>query len=293
MVIAMKYFGVSSCPYCRKRVNLIRSWSLKRQGEYQGPRCGGISNIFLSPLIYVFALLAIFGGGAVYFFHKFILDDISLSTLGQVLIPFAVFFLLSLFMVNLEKPVIKKVPRGEAERKKAGRSTMEDRRMSPAAPAKQQEQLFFQAEEYLPKGEYRTGSLPKVQSGENRNLPAYSQKPAYQEDLEKTSVVEVPVQRPQRPAPSPAVRTGQSASQRAPQQRGQRPQRTAQSAASSSGRAGSPAAVQSVSQAAKPAAASSHTVTSVQIPSVNDDFFAKYDDPNYVERRLQEINEGK
>lgn len=98
----MKYFGISSCPYCKKRVNLIRSWSLKRQGEYRCPRCGGISNIFLSPLIYVFALLAVFAGGASYFFHKFILNDISLSTLVQVMIPFAVFFLLSLFMVNLE-----------------------------------------------------------------------------------------------------------------------------------------------------------------------------------------------
>ena len=76
----MKYFGVASCPYCKKRVNLLRTWSLKRQGEYQCPRCSGISNIFLSPLIYVFALLAVFSGGAVYFVHNFILDDISLST---------------------------------------------------------------------------------------------------------------------------------------------------------------------------------------------------------------------
>ena len=68
----MQYFGVPKCPYCKKRVNFIRTWSLKRQGEYQCPRCGGISNIFLSPLVYVFALLAVFSGAAVYFFHKFI-----------------------------------------------------------------------------------------------------------------------------------------------------------------------------------------------------------------------------
>ncbi len=106
----MKYFGVPTCPYCKKRVNLIRTWSLKRQGEYKCPRCGGISNIFLSPLIYVFALLAIFASGALYFFHKFILDDITLSIVIQVIIPFAVFFLLSLFMVYLAKPVIKRCP---------------------------------------------------------------------------------------------------------------------------------------------------------------------------------------
>ena len=55
----MQYFGVPRCPYCKKRVNLIRTWSLKRQGEYRCPRCGGISNIFLSPLVYVFALLEV------------------------------------------------------------------------------------------------------------------------------------------------------------------------------------------------------------------------------------------
>ena len=47
--VSMQYFGVPRCPYCKKRVNLIRTWSLKRQGEYRCPRCGGISNIFLSP----------------------------------------------------------------------------------------------------------------------------------------------------------------------------------------------------------------------------------------------------
>ena len=93
----MQYFGVPICPYCKKRVNLIRTWSLKRQGEYKCPRCGGISNIYLSPLIYVFAVIAIFAGGAIYFFHKFILDDVSLSTVLQVIIPFIVFFLCLLY----------------------------------------------------------------------------------------------------------------------------------------------------------------------------------------------------
>src|SRR5699024_4101087 len=107
----MQYFGVPRCPYCKKRVNLIRTWSLKRQGEYQCPRCGGISNVFLSPLIYVLALLAVFSSGAIYFFHKFVLDDVDLTTCLQVAIPFAAFFLLSLFMVYLAKPVIKRVSR--------------------------------------------------------------------------------------------------------------------------------------------------------------------------------------
>ncbi len=291
----MKYFGISACPYCKKRVNLIRSWSLKRQGEYQCPRCGGISNIFLSPLIYVFALLAIFAGGAVYFFHKFILDDISLSTLGQVLTPFAVFFLLSLFMVNLEKPVIKKVPRGETGRKKVGRSSLEDRRMpGPAAGSPvQKEQLSFRGEEYLPKGEYRTGPLPQMEGGHDQRLPARTQKPAYQEDLEKTSVVEVPISRPQRPAPTPEMRTRQPAPQAAPRQTAARPQRTVRNSSTPAAGPTQPAPVRQQAPQAVKTAPSSHVVTSVEIPSVNDDFFAKYDDPSYVERRLQEIKEGK
>ena len=129
----MRYFGIPTCPYCKKRVNLIRTWSLKRQGEYRCPRCGGIANIYLSPLVFVFALIAVFAGVAIYFFHKFILDDIALDTCLQVLVPFALFFLLSLFMVYLEKPVIKKVPREQVDKKRRPKGqTFESRRMPPA-----------------------------------------------------------------------------------------------------------------------------------------------------------------
>ncbi len=110
----MQYFGVPICPYCKKRVNLIRTWRLKREGEYKCPRCGGISNVYLSPLIYVFAAVAIFAGICIYFFHKFVLDDIGLFTCLYVFIPFVGFFLLSLFTVYLRRPVIKRVqPREE------------------------------------------------------------------------------------------------------------------------------------------------------------------------------------
>lgn len=107
----MRYFGVPTCPYCKKRVNLIRTWRLKREGEYKCPRCGGISNIYLSPLVYVFSVLAICAGICIYFFHKFVLDDIELYTCVYIFIPFAIFYLLSLFTVYLERPVIKRVQR--------------------------------------------------------------------------------------------------------------------------------------------------------------------------------------
>ena len=144
----MQYFGVPKCPYCKKRVNFIRTWSLKRQGEYQCPRCGGISNIFLSPLVYVFALLAVFSGAAVYFFHKFILDDVDLTTVFQVILPFAVFFLLSLFLVYLAKPVIKRVPREEQGKKARPQPTAEDRR---AAVSSSTGRIYADQGDYLPR----------------------------------------------------------------------------------------------------------------------------------------------
>ena len=82
-------------------VNLVRTWKLKREGEYKCPlrrhfECD------LSPLVYVFSVLAICAGVCIYFFHKFVLDDIGLFICLYVFIPFALFFLLSLFTVYLK-----------------------------------------------------------------------------------------------------------------------------------------------------------------------------------------------
>ena len=52
-----------------------------------------------------------------------------------------------------------------------------------------------------------------------------------------------------------------------------------------------------VRQPARPAAntqpprRASHVVRSVEIPDFSEDFFKKYDDPAYVERRLKELEE--
>lgn len=151
----MHYFGVPTCPYCKKRVNLIRTWSLKRQGEYQCPRCGGISNIFLSPLVYVLALLAVFAGGAMYFFHKFVLDDIALETAIYVFVPFALFFLFSLFMVYLEKPVIKKVSKEEYQKKRRIRSAVDGSAGTVSRP--DERRGYHEEDDYVPRGSYRPG----------------------------------------------------------------------------------------------------------------------------------------
>jgi len=171
----MRYFGVPTCPYCKKRVNLIRTWSLKRQGEYQCPRCGGISNIFLSPLVYVLALLAVFAGGAMYFFHKFVLDDITLGTAVYVFIPFAAFFLFSLFMVYLEKPVIKKVSKEEYEKKRRIRSAVEG--SAGAVPRTDARRGYYEDDDYISRGSNRfgpEGPAPEPQHQSVVNQAAFS-----------------------------------------------------------------------------------------------------------------------
>ena len=288
----MQYFGVPKCPYCKKRVNFIRTWSLKRQGEYQCPRCGGISNIFLSPLVYVFALLAVFSGAAVYFFHKFILDDVDLTTVFQVILPFAVFFLLSLFLVYLAKPVIKRVPREEQGKKARPQPTAEDRR---AAVSSSTGRIYADQGDYLPPVDYRTGPVPqqpqpaaqqvaaqgearrprpaqpsqetqaRVSSAPRPSAPAAAQRPAPQ----RQAPAPRPAAAPQREAPRPAPRPAESAP--APQPARQQPARPAANT--------------------QPPRRASHVVRSVEIPDFSEDFFKKYDDPAYVERRLKELEE--
>lgn len=213
----MRYFGVPTCPYCKKRVNLIRTWSLKRQGEYLCPRCGGASNIYLSPLIYVLALLAVFSSGVLYFFHKYVLDDITLETGIYVFLPFAGFFLFSLFMVYLEKPVIKKVSRAEYEKR---------RRFRPAsgetpAPARSRED-YFDDNDYAPRGA-RPGPASRQEDPGNSgvvNQQAFyrARQQAEMENTQKSQRVRLPDQ----------ARPPQSSQRPRPQQF-QQPQPSAQS----------------------------------------------------------------
>ena len=324
----MQYFGVPTCPYCKKRVNLIRTWSLKRQGEYRCPRCGGISNIYLSPLVYVFALVAVFAGVAIYFFHKFILDDITLTTGIQVVIPFAVFFLLSLFMVYLAKPVIKKVPRAQVDRKRRNKGNFEERRM-PAGRQGQTGQIFYDGEDYQPHTNYRAGPMPQEQGDEDMKIvePRES-RPAYGETSVQRTVVAAP--REEIASQRPRVQAGAShtpaAAPRAPQRQtvqSQAPARPVQPAAQAAAPVKPAAAVSSAQPAARPRAAApvqaqapaaprqaaaapvqraaqpavqtaapakpSAQQPRAEQPKAQDDFFAKYDDPEYINRRLAEL----
>lgn len=382
----MQYFGVPRCPYCKKRVNLIRTWSLKRQGEYQCPRCGGISNIYLSPLIYVFALLAVFSAGAVYFFHKFILNDVDLTTCFQVILPFVVFFLLSLFMVYLAKPVIKRVSREESGKKGKKRPAADARRAG--VNSGNTGHIYADQEDYLPQNDYRTGPFPQERPvnapapqavSENAQPTAVMASPAAQRrmaaqntaahrgarrpaaaqnsqtqsrvspmkgetsTMPRTQGAAQPNHAAARPTPSGgtasmpraqgAAQSNHAAARPAPSggtasipraQGAAQPNHAAARPAPSGGTAPMPRAqsgaqpsrasrpaqqpVAPVTPRREPAARpqtqqpsrrtsipeprqASHVVSSVEIPSVSDDFFAKYDDPAYVERRLKEIQE--
>lgn len=272
----MQYFGVPKCPYCKKRVNLIRTWSLKSQGEYQCPRCGGISNIFLSPLIYILALLAVFAGGVVYFFHKFVLNDISLSTMLQVLIPFAAFFLLSLFMVYLAKPVIKKIPKAEMDKK---RRRNVDRRDTERQPASQRQEMFYDDQEYLPKSYYRTGPMPEddrdmkilPNGGSSRYGIQGSEVPKESYRIEASPRIQSsPARRMEIDTPAHMTPTH-------PQRAAAEPTRRAESADTLG---------QQNASVPQPPKAEPVSVS-------NEDFFAKYDDPDYVNRRLRELQRGQ
>lgn len=215
----MQYFGVPTCPYCKKRVNLIRTWSLKRQGEYQCPRCGGISNIYLSPLIYVLGLLAVFTSGVLYFFHKFVLDDISLETALYVFLPFAAFFLFSLFMVYLEKPVIKRISRAEYEKRRLFRGGKEEPSPAPA----QRPEYFAEEEDHFPRASQRTGPVPQPGKSDtgvvNQQAFQRARVQAEKDNLQMSQRIHVP--RPAQPKPQPPQppRPARPVAQPAPSQR--------------------------------------------------------------------------
>lgn len=278
----MQYFGIPTCPYCKKRVNLIRTWSLKRQGEYQCPRCGGISNIFLSPLLYVVALLALFAGGAIYFFHKFVLDDIDITTAFQVFLPFAVFFFLSVFFVYLAKPVIKKVSRADQGKKKRG-----DRKGEAAAPTGPVE-VYYDDRDYTPAP---AGRRPSAQQDYPRDT--IQQVRPLGERLQGETVRPLPPQREGgtgvQPVPPRAVPARQP---RPPQAQPTTSQPKA--GLSPNIRPPVPVARPRPSQPAAPVPqpASRVVPSNAQAPAA-DDFFAKYDDPAYIQRRLQEMKGGR
>ena len=103
----MKRFGLPACPYCGLKIGPVRTWILKSQGEYQCIRCGGISNIVLHPAVSFLAAAAILISILIFMFFRFLVGEITLESIGYMMIPYVIFFLISVFMVKLKRPIVR------------------------------------------------------------------------------------------------------------------------------------------------------------------------------------------
>lgn len=93
------------CPYCGEKLNYAKTWALKCRGEYICPKCGGLSNVRLDPMLYRVGVLALLAGAG--FFAAGWLSQTFASILWSVsgtILPVAMFFLISVFFVRLRKP---------------------------------------------------------------------------------------------------------------------------------------------------------------------------------------------
>lgn len=104
----MSRIGLPVCPHCKKRVNPIRAWYLKREGEYLCPKCGNISNVVLHPVTPFLGAGAVVVGLLIFLLSKAFSETPSLMSILFILIPFALFFILSTFMIELKEPVYRK-----------------------------------------------------------------------------------------------------------------------------------------------------------------------------------------
>lgn len=109
----MKLFERTRCPYCNKKVNLFTTWALRREGEFHCPRCQGISNIVLDMRLSYISVGAAATSAVFFLIIRFLFSVEKLSALFFILIPIFIFYILSLFMVRLKKPVKKKKKRSQ------------------------------------------------------------------------------------------------------------------------------------------------------------------------------------
>lgn len=110
----MRRFRKPKCPYCGDSLNFAKTWVIKRRGEYICPKCGGLSNIHLDPLVYGLGFLAIVIGAAFFAVGLVFSSSLAVVTILGILVPFLVFFLISVFLVRLKKPASPR-PRPNAQ----------------------------------------------------------------------------------------------------------------------------------------------------------------------------------
>ena len=179
----MKYFGEPQCPYCGKRVNLIRTWSLKRQGEYCCTHCGGYSNVHHLPILYILALVCALVAICDYVFERYIFQTVSLKTVWHVFLPFVVFFIGSLFFIQLKKPTVKT---GERE-SLAAKLDEKKRRLKKKNPLA----ALFGAKPEPAQATQHTRVMP-AQGGQNR---AYTQQTRAVQRTQPQNTQQMPISR--------------------------------------------------------------------------------------------------
>ncbi|MBE6828808.1 hypothetical protein ACRQU7_00030 [Caproiciproducens sp. R1] len=113
----MKKFRKARCPHCGNKLTLLRTWSIKTQGEYKCPKCGGYSNIELDPAVHFFAIGAIVLSGLIYLVWMISVKMLSLASIFFIMLPYFVFYLLCFFLVRLRKPAVhrKQSPAGRQQ----------------------------------------------------------------------------------------------------------------------------------------------------------------------------------
>lgn len=128
----MKSFGRAVCPYCGKKVNLAATWGLRRRGEYRCPRCQGISNVTLSGATMPLAFVAIALSALLLVGSVVLLPQADWWVILVVAAPFVVFYILSLFCVQLKKPVLRRTspaPRPTPSQEPQSREDLEKTRV--------------------------------------------------------------------------------------------------------------------------------------------------------------------
>ena len=113
----MRKFRKPRCPYCGKKLSLPSTWLIKKHGEYICSECGGISDIVLDRSIHVFAFLSVLLGTAFFLVSFINIMNFNVWMLFLVILPFFLFFLISVFLVRLRKPnIMKRKPHYPPER---------------------------------------------------------------------------------------------------------------------------------------------------------------------------------
>lgn len=104
----VKFIGIPRCPYCKKSLNYIVAWLYKTKGEYRCPKCSYGFIVKLSPLMYIFGIIAILLCALIAFI------TLNMGTFLKVGVfltpcPYIFFELISPFFVYLvEPPIVKR-----------------------------------------------------------------------------------------------------------------------------------------------------------------------------------------